>query len=250
MSTVLLRARKAFADLTAEQGLADLPLRVTTRALSTEEAIGKPQYDDLPILRGKEVMIQAEFEDARGHAFTDEPAPWSGTLRDVLDLPLDRNRERALTAAAMNAVLRHLGRVDRTVHCRDEDIARCGREMAAELHREFGDIPVGVAGYQPGLVAALAERFGPDRVSVTDLAEENIGRHVHGIEVWSGEERTQELVELSHLVLATGTTAANGTLDGLLDLARRSRVPLIIYGVTGAAICHLCNLRRVCFRAA
>ncbi len=249
MSSVLLRAREAFAALVAQERLAALPIRISTRALSTEEAIGKPHYDDLPILRGKEVMIEAEFEGARGHAFTSAPAPWEGTLQDLLALPPDSDARRAILAAAMNAVLRSLGRIDRTVHCRDQDIERCGQEMAAQLRREFGAIAVGQVGYQPGLLAGLVRYFGPDRVRVTDFAHENVGREVNGVCIWDGDTRTEDLVRSSGLVLATGSVAANGTLDDILRLARASGVPLILYGVTAAAVCHLCDIRRLCLAA-
>ncbi len=250
MSSVLFRAREAFRTLVRAKDLSTHPIRVTTRTLSAEEAIGKPRYDDLPLLRGKEVMIEAQFEGAKGHAFTTAPAPWQGALGDLFALSLDRSSDRAVLTAAMNAVLRSLGEIDRTVHCRDDDIARCGREMAERLRREFGRITVGQIGYQPGLLAGLVGHFGPDRVCVTDLREDNIGREAHGVEIWDGAHRTGDLVASSSLVLATGSMAANGTLDGLLDLTQEADVPLVLYGVTAAAVCHLCSIRRLCLLAA
>jgi hypothetical protein len=247
--SLLVRARRAFAALVDEAGLGGATIIVTARTLSTEEAIGRPLYDDLPILRGKEVMIEAEFQAARGHAFTSAPSSWSGTVGDLLALPLEQARERALLNAAMNAVLRSLGAIDRTVHCHSEDIARCGAEIAAHLRQEFGPIPVGLVGYQPGLAAGLVEQLGPDAVRITDLLEENVGRTVHGVEIWDGATQTDALVRRSRLILATGSTAANGTLDQLQDLAAGAGVPLIVYGVTAAAACHLCAIRRLCLLA-
>jgi uncharacterized protein (DUF4213/DUF364 family) len=250
MSTVLARAREAFSSLIEQKRLSAHPVQVTTRALSTEEAIGRPKYDDLPLLRGKEVMIEAEFRGAKGHAFTAAPAPWEGALEELLQLPLGDNHHRAILTAAMNAVLRSLGEIDRTIHCRNEDIERCGEEMARKLRQEYGPISVGVIGYQPGLVVGLAQHFSPGNVHVTDMLQENIGRCVHGIEIWDGMTRTDDLAKTSQLILATGSTAANGTLDGILGLAEESRIPLVLYGVTGAAVCHLCGLRRACLLAA
>ncbi len=247
--SLLVRARRAFAALVDEAGLGGATIIVTARTLSTEEAIGIPVYNDLPILRGKEVMIEAEFQAARGHAFTSAPSSWSGTAGDLLALPLEHARERALLNAAMNAVLRSLGVIDRTVHCHSEDIARCGAEMAARLRQEFDLIPVGLVGYQPGIAAGLVEQFGPGNVCITDLLAENLGRAVGGVEIWDGADRTEDLVHRSRLVLATGSTAANGTLDELQDLTASAGVPLIVYGVTAAAVCHLCGMRRLCLLA-
>jgi uncharacterized protein (DUF4213/DUF364 family) len=246
---ILLRARHAFAEVIEARGLADAPIEITTRTLTTEEAVGEPIYDDLPILRGKEVMIEAEFRGAKGHAFTSSPSSWSGSLHELLALPVETNRQRALLSAAMNAVLRSLGLVECTVHCLSQDITRCGKQIAVDLRHEFGPIPVGVVGYQPGLVAGLVEEFGPDLVRVTDLLEENLGRRVHGLEIWDGLTCTEDLVRSSRLVLATGSTAANNTLDSLLSLTQEAGVPLLLFGVTAAAVCYLCGLRRICLLA-
>jgi len=246
---ILLRARAAFAEVIEARGLSDASIDVTTRTLTTEEAIGEPIYDDLPILRGKEVMIEAEFRGARGHAFTSSPSSWSGSLRELLAMPVETNRQRALLSAAMNAVLRSLGLVQCTVHCLSQDITRCGKQIAVDLHHEFGPIPVGVIGYQPGLVAGLVEEFSPDRVRVTDLLEENLARRAHGVEIWDGLTRTEDLVRVSRLILATGSTAANNTLDDILALTEEAGVPLILFGVTAAAVCYLCGLRRICLLA-
>ena len=247
---ILVRARDAFREIVEAHGLTDASLRITTRTLSTEEAIGTPQYDDLPILRGREVMIEAQFRGARGHAFTSSPSSWSGSVHELLGLPLESNEPRALLAAAMNAALRSLGLIDRTVHCHSQDIASCGEQMARQLRARYGPISVGVVGYQPGLVAGLAEHFGPDRVHVADLLAENVGRRVHEVEIWDGLTRTEHLLRASRLVLATGSIVANNTVDDLFDAAARHDVPVILYGVTAAAVCHLCEIPRLCLLAA
>ena len=247
---LLERARREFAALAEERELLGTPVRITARTLSTEEAIGTPVYGDLPILRGKEVMIEAEFRGAKGHAFTSAPSSWRGSIRDLLCIPLDTNQRRALLTAAMNAVLRSLGLVDRTIHCHSEDITRCGDRMARELRRQHGPIRVGVVGYQPGLVAGLAKHFGPGNVRATDLLEENIGRRVDGVEIGDGLADAEDLIRGSDLVLATGSTVANSTVDDLLAVAARQEVPVILYGVTAAAVCHLCGIPRLCLLAA
>jgi hypothetical protein len=247
--TLIEQARRRFADHPASQQLLEDTVVVHARVLSAEEAVGRPPFSDLPILRGKEVMIEAVFRGARGHAFTDAPGNWSGTLREALLLPLDNSHNRALLLAIMNAVLHESGLISGTIHCRNEDIARCGEEMAESLWQEFGPVRVGLVGYQPGLLRGLVGRFGADRVKVTDLLESNSGRVVDGVEIWDGTVRTLELVDKTDLLLVTGSTAANGTLDDLLSHARERGMPLIVFGVTGAAIAHLCGLRRLCLRA-
>jgi len=69
---------------------------VNVRSLTPQEAIGNPERDDFPLLKGKEVMIQADFRGNKGQAFTDMPGNYSGTLRDIFELPLINNFQRAI----------------------------------------------------------------------------------------------------------------------------------------------------------
>ncbi len=77
---------------------------VSARPLSPEEAIGKPDRTDFPILKGKEVMLEATFKGARGQAFTDMPGNFQGSLQKLIDLELRNNFERAVFIAGFNAV--------------------------------------------------------------------------------------------------------------------------------------------------
>jgi hypothetical protein len=247
--SLIEHARERFAEHLTSRRLLDDPVEVRARVLSSQEAVGRPDFSDLALLRGKEVLIEATFRDARGHAFTDAPGDWSGTLREALALSLDRSHHRALLLAIMNAVLRESGVVAGTMHCRNEDITRCGEEMAGALRAEFGLVRVGLVGYQPGLLRGLANHFGADRVHVADLLPSNIGRVVERIEIQDGSQRGDALVDESDLLLVTGSTAANGTLDDILAAANKRGVPVILFGVTGAAIAYLSGLRRLCFRS-
>ncbi|GAI33155.1 unnamed protein product, partial [marine sediment metagenome] len=56
----------------------------TARTLTPQEVIGKPERDDFPLLKGKEVMLQADFKGSLGQAFTDMPGNYSGSLREIL----------------------------------------------------------------------------------------------------------------------------------------------------------------------
>ncbi len=42
------------------------------KGLNPKEAIGTPDRNDYPILKGKELIIEATFKDAKGQSFTDE----------------------------------------------------------------------------------------------------------------------------------------------------------------------------------
>jgi hypothetical protein len=54
---------------------------VATRPLSSTEAIGSPERDDFPLLRGNEVLMQAApYRGSLGQAFTSDAGVFSGTL--------------------------------------------------------------------------------------------------------------------------------------------------------------------------
>lgn len=103
----------------AEQMMGETVKVVSAKTLTPEEAIGKPDRTDFPLLKGKEVMLEAVFRGVRGHAFTDMPGDFQGSLRDVVELDLRDNFERGIFIAALNAVMRHFGRASNTVHCKD-----------------------------------------------------------------------------------------------------------------------------------
>lgn len=215
---------------------------VATRPLSAFEAIGSPERDDFPILRGKEVLLQAEYRGSFGQAFTSASGVFSGTLEEVLALPLDDSLNRAVLVSTINAVLRNLGIVERTVHCRDAGPADCAAALGRWLKEEGAD-RVGLVGMQPALLSSLVKILGPERVMVSDL--ECAGEVRLGIEVIDGLS-PELLFERSPLVLITGTTLVNGTIDGLLDLADRYGSRVVFYGTTIAGAAHLLGLERWC----
>jgi len=75
-------------ELCKAQNLLTQPVRVRARALSTEEAIGNPEANDFPLQKGKEKLMQAEFFDAVGQAFTDRYGDFDGVLENVLQMNL------------------------------------------------------------------------------------------------------------------------------------------------------------------
>jgi len=248
--TLLEEAKAKLQRIIAQEGLAGTePLTVTARQLTPQEAIGDVPGDEWALLRGKEGLLQATFRGAVGQAFTSQPGPFKGTLNEVLALPLTSPFTRAVFVATLNAVLRALGRVEGTVHCRNEEPPQCGQRLAQAVRAEFGPVRLGIIGYQPGIVAGCVAVFGAERVRVTDLQLENIGQQKFGVEIWDGARETERLLRESQVVLATGTTLINGTLDSLREEARRTGVPVLFYGTTIAGVAHLCGLRRLCYYA-
>ncbi|QGP93943.1 hypothetical protein MGLY_33680 [Neomoorella glycerini] len=210
---------------------------ISARPLTPEEAIGRPERQDFPLLKGKEFMIQANFKDACGQAYTDMPGNYQGTLKEVLALPLRNNYERAVFIATLNAVMRHLKLVDKTVHCRDQEPAQCASRLVEYVRERFGNPRIAFIGLQPAMVASLAGHFP---IRVTDLDPDNVGQRKGGVMI-EDARHTEEIIEWSELVLATGTTAVNDTLAAIMG-----RKPIVFYGVTISGIACLAGYEQYC----
>lgn len=243
---ILERARERYIRLAAENKLPDSEIAVLVKSLTPEEAIGNPGRRDFPIVLGKERVIEAEFAGVRAQAFTDSPQEFIGRLNDVLRLPLDSNGHRAIFIAVLNAVLRYLGILEKTLHCRDEEPEQCGKEMAAFLKCKYRDATVGLVGFNPAIAESLARASGAGKLRITDLNPDNVGKTRWGVEIWDGETRAGDLVGESDLVLLTGTTLVNGTFDALSEEIRRHGKEYLIYGVTAAGVSALLGLHRFC----
>jgi len=210
---------------------------VSARPLTAAEAIGSPERQDYPILKGKEFMMEANFRGYKGQAFTDQPGNYRGCLQDVLALPLQNNFERALLIASLNAILRALGKIEKTVHCRDKEPGECARHLVGYVRRRFGNPRIAFIGLQPGMVAALSKNFA---LRVVDLDVENVGKRVEGTLI-EDVRNTQEIVDWGDIILATGSTAVNDTIGRFIG-----GKPAVFYGVSGAGIAYLNGLERYC----
>ena len=244
--SILTGARTKFEEIVENSGLLDTRVCVSVRPLTAEEAIGQPDRRDFPIIVGKERVIEAEIAGARGHAYTDTPGDFNGRLRDVLVLPLASNQNRAVFIAVLNAVLRSLGLIEKSLHCQDNDPERCGQEIARDIRERWGSVTIGLIGLNPAIAEALVSSFGVHQVHITDLNPSNIQTVKFGVTIWDGKTETEELVRRSRVVLVTGTTLVNGTIDDIWRWIQVYGQDHLLYGVTAAGVCKLMELDNIC----
>lgn len=227
----------------------DLPALLKTpvevKPLSPVEAIGDPGKWDYPLLREKEILIQASFKNSFGQAFTGIPTTFNRTLEDVFALNLNEIGNRAILIATINAVLRNCGLIEKTVHCRDNEPVICGEQIATQLYKQYGQVRVGIAGYQPAFIKAFTAVFGKKEVHVTDLSAESMGKIFSGAEIWDGMARTEELIAVSDLILVTGSVFVNGTEEPFLAAVEAGN-PLYFYGTTVTGLAFLLGLPHIC----
>jgi len=231
------KLKKLVFDLWKQEGLLSEKIQIRARALSTKEAIGNPEHQDFPIQKGKEKLMQAIFMDAGGQAFTDLYGDYEGTLEQVLQLPMENNHQRAVFVASLNAVLRHLGRIEGSIHCRDEEPVRCGKALVPYLNDLYSGARITQVGFQPRMVENLAAAHP---LRVLDMDPDNIGTQKFGVTI-ENAENTDDAVQWADLLLVTGTTLANGSITPLLD-----KKPIIFYGTTVAGAAHLMGWERFC----
>ncbi len=244
--STLEQAKAKFERIITERGLLDAEVSVSVSALTPREAIGEPTRQDFPIIEGKEQVIEASIAGARGHAFTDSPRSFSGTLREVLALGLSSNQNRAVFVAVLNAVLRSIGIIETSVHCRDDDPEKCAEEIAAHIRDKWGRVKVGLIGLNPAIAEALVRTFGVDNIRITDLNRKNVQAVKFGVTIWDGRTRTEELIRRSDVVLVTGTTLVNETFDRIWSCIRACGKDCLVYGVTAAGVCELIGCVRIC----
>jgi len=242
--SILEKARNEFIHVCNKHNL-DLNQIITIHPLLPRDAVGDAE-GDFVIKKGKEYVIEAAFDKARGQAFTDIACQWKGTLEKLLSLELSDTRNRGIFVASMNSVLRALGQATGTNHCRDEDPTNCGPEITWQLEAKFGAKRFGLIGLQPAILKALVNRFTPKLVSVVDLNSDNIGNMKHGIEVWDGQSDLPRLVEWSEVGLATGSSIVNGTIDEIIRLFKDDNKPLVFFGNTISGTAALLDLDRLC----
>lgn len=235
MITVL---RENLTRIVQQNGLGSAEVTVRAFPLSPEEAIGTPAEKDYPLLKGRERLMQAEFLGSKGQAFTDMYGDFDGTLAEVLEMGLESNFQRAVLVSAINAVMRHLGLVLNTVHCKDGEPRECAQELVKYLREKHGGRRVALVGFQPRMAEALARQF---ELRITDLDEANIGQKKYGVEI-CGPEKAAEHLEWCDLALVTGTTVTNGTWVPFLATPR----PVVFFGVTVAGAAELLQLERFC----
>ena len=81
---------------------------------------------------------------------------------------------------------------------------------------------------------------------VSDLKDENIGTNISGVEIWDGSRYTEKLIAKTDVVLATGSTVANNSLEGIVKAAQAHNTELLLFGTTIAGPAELLGLKRIC----
>ncbi|HEY5525166.1 MAG TPA: DUF364 domain-containing protein [Clostridium sp.] len=211
---------------------------ITGKILTPVEAIGDTEKKNYPILKGKERLLEVTFRGYKGQAFTDMLNNYSGTLKEVIEMPLDNNFNRAVYIATLNAVCRYLNISSNTVHCKDKEPGNCALELPNFIKERYGNPKIALIGFQPAMLEKLSKSFD---VRIVDLDINNINTVKYGVLVEDGYKHTESLLEWCDIILATGSTVANNTITSLFV-----EKPIVFFGTTLAGTAELMGLERFC----
>ena len=228
--------REALRKEVQKHNLSGQNISIRCKALSAEEAIGNPDHDDYPIIKGKEVMVEAVFKETKGQAFTDEFENADYTIEELTAIELNSNKKRASFISGLNAVFRYLNLCDKTIHCKDNEPKEC----AINLFKTIGVLNnVLLVGYQPRFLEMLASNY---KIRVVDMDQDNIGSDKLGTDI-EPPEMTADAIEWCDLIFATGSSIVNGTFTNFLNKDK----PVLFYGVTISAAANILNLNQYCY---
>lgn len=227
--------REALRKEIHKNHLSGQKISVRCKALSAIEAIGKPEHDDYPIIKGREVMVEAVFQDSRGQAFSDEFENADYFVENLLEIELNSNKKRAAFISGLNAVFRYLNLCDRTIHCKDNEPKECANRLPEVIGARNN---VFLVGHQPRFLEIVASHYN---IRVVDLDRDNIGSNICGVTI-EPPERTHEAIEWCDLIFVTGSTVVNGTMEQFLNQAK----PALFYGVTVSAAASILKLKTYC----
>jgi len=227
--------REALREEVKKHNLSGQNISIRCKALSAEEAIGNPDHDDYPIIKGKEVMVEAVFKETKGQAFTDEFENADYTIEELTDIELNSNKKRASFIAGLNAVFRYLNLCDKTIHCKDNEPKEC----ATNLPRAIGAVNnVLLVGYQPRFLEMLATNYN---IRVVDMDQDNIGTNKFDTAI-EPPEMIDDAIKWCELIFATGSSIVNGTIINFLKQYK----PVLFYGVTISAAANILKLNQYC----
>ncbi len=227
-----------FNKLSLKNDLLKETTEVKARPLTPEEAIGNPTETDYPLIKGRERLMEAQFKGARGQVFTDMYGDFSGTISDVLNLELRTNYERAIFISTLNAVMRYLGLIKGSIHCKNDEARECAEKAVEFIKKESGEPKVLLVGYQPRFAESFSKNF---RLKIVDLDNETIGKKINGVVV-ENEQSTVKNIEWADLLWISGSTIVNNTIGQFLEVKKDK----IFYGTTITGAAYLLNLRRFC----
>ena len=239
--TIYDKLRDELKKIIKQENLDTKNIKITSKSLTAEEAIGNTKRKDFPILNGKEIMLVAQLDDEIGQAFTSAPCQFEGTLDEILNLDINNNQyNKGLFIASLNAVMKHLGKCDKTIHCKNDEPEKCAEKFLSHLKENMPNKKILLVGFQPSILEHIKDDF---ELRVLDLNEEVVGTKRYGVLIENGIDDFNDAVNWCDIILCTGSTICNGSIVNFLNLNK----DVYFYGTTIAGSAPILGIKRLCF---
>jgi len=232
------KLRQYFITLVKENHLEEPDIIVRAMQLTPEEVIGNPEDRDYPLIIGRERMMQAEFKNTFGQAYTDMYGNYSGKLLEIAEMELKNNFRRAIFISSLNALMRYLGFIEKTMHCKDDEPRECSVKLSEYIAKKYGHPKIVMVGLQPRMVESLVKNF---QIKVSDMDYVNINTGKFGVIIQS-PQNTKDHLDWCDIALVTGSTIVNDTITNFLI-----KKPVIFYGVTISGAAKALGLQDYCY---
>jgi len=234
------RLQEKYSELVEKYDLEQVRIDVKASPLSSEEAIGITKRQDYVILKGKERLLQASLLGNKGQAFTSAQGDFSGTLEEILNMPLENDFQRAVYIATLNAVVCYIGKEENTIHCKNDKPEKCSEKAVEFFKKNHEGNKILMIGYQPALAEAL--KLADFEITVLDLDPDNIGKNKNGIFIKDGEKDLDKYIKINDVIFATSSSICNGTIDTVYQTEKK----LILFGTSGAGAAEIMGISRFC----
>lgn len=239
--------RKYFRKLVEEKEIGDERIHSSDGLEKLNYRIIPSEWFMLPseeyaIAKGEEKVMECVFRNSKAQVFTNLPMSVELKVSDILGLELNNLASRTLFYCALNAVMRHYGFIEGTVHCRKDSPVECAKLLRERLEKIVEGKKILLIGYQPAFAEKLSKNFD---LLITDMNPKNINRTVHGIRILSYLENSRLISEVD-IVLVTGSSLINGTFWDLYDCANKEGKKFVSYGVSAAGASKILDIDRHC----
>lgn len=236
------KLKEYFDNLIAEKNIQNDDISIYIKTLSTKQAIGEPIRQDYPLLNGKEVLLEANYKNSLGQAFTSARSSGVLKLNDISKLRIGVDEyDTAIFIATLNAIMLHFNLINNTVHCKNEEPEMCAGQIAKYFDK-YKDKKILLIGYQPAMIEHIKK--AGFNLRVLDLNPENIGSTRYDVKIEDGKN-FEEAIIWSDVILCTGSTIINSSIKNFLNLEKT----VYFYGTTISGPALILGLNRLCFEA-
>ena len=127
------KLRTSFAKIVDKNGIRYSKVSINSKVLTKYEAIGAPEHDDYPLLKGRKSLVESNYCNSKGAAYSDMCGDYEGYIEDIVNMELTNNFIRPIFISTINAVLRHLNFIDKTEHCRNKGPVNCAQKLKSYI---------------------------------------------------------------------------------------------------------------------